>query len=299
MRGLPEEALREAEKFCMDEYEDHLIYSYLASKEKGGFGKTLEGLAKEEYAHYLFWRKILGRDCAREVGRAKLLLVRLLRIVFGLTFTLKLMEGHEGRVVESYKKYLNSLEDEDRRALEAVIEDEIRHEEALISGIDETVVKYMSFIVLGLADAIIEITGVHAGFLGVTNYTIMAGIAGLVVGISAAVSMASAAYLQAKHEMGRNPLTSALMTGLGYIAASFTLATPYLLVHRMLLAFTTSLGLGVVLIAAFTYYGAVVFDRSFGRELAESVSLMLATALGSYIFGEVIGGYFGIRGAFG
>jgi VIT1/CCC1 family predicted Fe2+/Mn2+ transporter len=180
-----------------------------------------------------------------------------------------------------------------------VIEDEVRHEEALISSIDETRVKYMGFIVLGLADAIIEITGVHAGFLGVTNYTIMAGIAGLVVGLSAAVSMASAAYLQAKHEMGRNPLTSALMTGLGYVAASFTLATPYFLTHRMLLAFSASIGLGVILIAAFTYYGAVVFDRDFRRELAESVGLMLATALGSYVFGEVIGGYFGIRGAFG
>jgi VIT1/CCC1 family predicted Fe2+/Mn2+ transporter len=62
----------------------------------------------------------------------------------------------------------------------------------------------MSFIVLGLADAIIEITCVHVGFLGVTSSTLIAGVAGLVVGFAASISMASAAYLQAKPKFQPN-----------------------------------------------------------------------------------------------
>ncbi len=292
--------LRLAEEFCRDEYEDYVIYSYLAEHEaRGDLREILERLAREEYEHYLFWRGVIGRDCAREVGKARLRLIRLMRRVFGLTFTLKWLEKHEERVVEAYKAYLDKLEGEERRRLEEIIRDEEEHEKGLMSGIEETIVKYMSFIVLGLADAIVEINGVHAGFLGVTDYTVMAGIAGLVVGLSAAVSMASAAYLQAKHEMERSPMTSALMTGLGYLAASFTLAAPYFFTHRMLVAFTVSVLLGVALIAAFTYYGSVVFDRKFAREFLESTGLMLATALGSYLFGELIGTYFGLRGLFG
>ena len=62
-----------------------------------------------------------------------------------------------------------------------------------------------------------------------TSRTIVAGVAGLIVGVSAAVSMASAAYIQAKHEMGKSPKFSALITGLAYITAVVALSTPYLL----------------------------------------------------------------------
>jgi hypothetical protein len=109
-RGLPEDALREAEKFCVDEYEDYVVYKYLASKEKGEFKRILERLAEEEYRHYMFWSKVTGRDCAREVRGLKFLLIRLLRLIFGLTFTIKLMESHEKDVVEAYRRYLDFLE---------------------------------------------------------------------------------------------------------------------------------------------------------------------------------------------
>ena len=58
--------------------------------------------------------------------------------------------------------------------------------------IQEAMIKYIGFIAMGLADAIVEITGVHAGFLGVTNSTLFAGISGIVVGFSTAISMGSA-----------------------------------------------------------------------------------------------------------
>jgi len=67
-----------------------------------------------------------------------------------------------------------------------------QHERAFMKHIDVRMVRYLSFIILGFADAIVEITGVRAGFLGVTSPTL---IAGLVVGFAAARSMGSAPYL--------------------------------------------------------------------------------------------------------
>ncbi|MCE4625453.1 MAG: VIT1/CCC1 family protein [Desulfurococcales archaeon] len=291
------EAARLAEKYCVDEYTDYMIYNYLASHEKNEkLKKVLEELAKEEYEHYIFWSSLLGRKCDVSISKAKLRLIRAIRAVFGLTFTLKFLERHESEVIAEYREYLKYLEDGDaRRRLEKIIEEEEKHENELIAGIEETIVRYLSFIVLGLADAIVEITGVHAGFLGVTSKTLMAGIAGLVVGLSAAISMASAAYLQAKSDPTREPLTSALMTGAGYLAAVALLAAPYFLIQSMLAAFTVSVLGGIALIGLFTYYSAIVFDRPFTREFIESTTLMLGTALASYIFGDIIGAKFNLH----
>ncbi|MCE4606856.1 MAG: VIT1/CCC1 family protein [Desulfurococcales archaeon] len=293
------EAGMKVREFCTDEYKDHVIYRTLASREKNVERRMiLEKLANEEYKHYLYWKKILGVECDAKVSRLFLWVVIVSRIILGLTFTLKMLERGEEETIEEYKNYIGSLEGEEKQELESIIEDEVMHESSLMSQIDETVVKYMSFIVLGLADAIVEITGVHAGFLGVTSSTIVAGIAGLVVGFSAAISMASAAYLQAKHDFERNPVSSALVTGLSYIGAVIILASPYFATYNMVLAFTVSVSFAVTLIATFTFYGSVVFDKRFLREFLESTGLMLGTAFAAYFFGEILGVYFGVRGVF-
>ncbi len=296
MKELPKEAVEMAEKFCIDEYQDYQVYSYLARHEKNPrLREIVSKLAEDELRHYEYWKNIIGRDCRKGVRSSYLVMIRLMRRFMGLTFTLKWLERHEEEVVESYKRFLEYLEGEDRKRLEDIIRDEEEHENKLMASIEETMVKYMSFIVLGLADAIVEITGVHAGMLGVTTSTIIAGVTGLVVGFSAAISMASAAYLQAKHDVNRNPITSALMTGIAYIMAVVLLALPYFATHNMLIAFSASILAGVALISYFTYYSAIVFDRGFTREFLESTGLMLGTAFGAFLFGEALGRFFGLQ----
>ena len=283
--------------FCRDEYVDYTVYRELARREKNeGRRKILENLAATEYEHYRFWSKTLGGYEPRVSGLfIKLFLV--MRVLFGLTFTLKLLERHEEEVIRGYKRYAATLSGEEKTLVEEIIHQEEEHERYFMSQIDEGVVRYMSFIVLGLADAIVEITGVHAGFLGVTSSTLIAGIAGLVVGFAAAISMASAAYLQAKQDLARSPVISAITTGVSYIGAVAVLALPYFLTEDMIVAFTGSVILAVLLTAAFTFYGAVINERSFKREFAESVALILGTALATYLFGDFLGNLFGIQQA--
>ena len=283
-------------EFCNDEYKDYRVYTELAKIEKNKDRRAiLETLAQAELRHYKFWMGILG-DYSPRVSGLFIKLLTLVRIIFGLTFTLKLLERHESQVIAGYRNYLKTLEDgEKRRELEEIIKEEEEHESYFINQIDETVVRYMSFIVLGLADAIVEITGVHAGFLGVTNSTLIAGVAGLVVGFAAAISMAAAAYLQAKHDVRRSPITSAFSTGISYISAVALLALPYFITEDMLYAFAGSVALAVLLTASFTFYGAVINDKSFTREFVESVLLIFGTAAGTFLFGEFLGDLFNIK----
>jgi len=282
-------------KYVEDEYKDYVTYMALARRERNGKRReALERLAATEYRHYRFWNDYAGKH-EPQTSRFLVSIFLLLRLILGLTFTIKLLERHENKTIKTYRMFAARLTGEERSRVEVIIQEELEHEKYLLSQIDEAVVRYLGFVALGLADAIIEITGVHAGFLGVTSSTLIAGIAGLVVGFAAAISMASAAYLQAKHGTSRSPARSAIITGGSYLLTVTVLALPYFILADMLLAFGLSLSLAIVTMAVFTFYGAVISEKSFPREFLISLALVMGTALGTYLFGDFLGTIFGIK----
>jgi len=55
-------ALDEYKKYCNDEYQDYVIYSRLAKREKNSVKRNiLEKLSNQEYEHYKFWKSFSGR----------------------------------------------------------------------------------------------------------------------------------------------------------------------------------------------------------------------------------------------
>lgn len=275
-----------------NELTEHYVYGVLAARETRPANKAVfEKLAAQEKAHYEFWKSLLPGVDPKPYWFARFTTL-VFAAVFGTTFTSKLMESHEKNAVAAYEAMLPVMPADKKPHLQQIIEDERAHEQSFIAQIRERRVAYVGFVALGLADAIVEITGVHAGFLGVTGSTLVAGIAGVIVGFAAAISMASAAYLQAKQDPDKSPILSAIITGVSYMVSVVCLALPYFLIHTMLIAFTVSTLVGAILLAAFTFYGAVVFDRKFSREFAESLSLMLGTALATYLLGIVVGDAF-------
>ena len=286
-------------RFCEDEYFDYVVYREFASREdRESVREVLYSMAEQEYRHYEFWKRLSG-ECKGGIPRWKLSLLLAARRILGLTFTIKLLERHENSVIKAYKEYLSRVDGDVRRELERIIEDEESHEKALLNTIDESLVRYLGFIALGLSDAIIEITGVHAGFLGATATALVAGIAGLIVGLSAAISMAAAAYVQAKHERNATPGLSALSTGIAYFIAVVILAAPYFVTHSNVLAFIASVILAIALILAFTFYSSVINETGFIKEAGETLGVLMVTAIAAYLFGDFLGRIFGIQGIFG
>jgi VIT1/CCC1 family predicted Fe2+/Mn2+ transporter len=294
--GQGDRQAREARLYCRDEFVDYSLYTALSLRERQEERRrVLQQMAEMERRHYAFWSRYAG-GFEPKVGRWQLALVMLLRRLLGLTFIMKFLERHERQVIEAYRRFADSLAQEERRELEEIIREEEEHERYFMGQVDEGVARYLSFVILGLADAIVEITGVHAGFLGVTASTLIAGIAGLIVGFSAAVAMAAAAYLQARQQKGASPRSSALATGSSYWGAAVAMALPYFLTHNMLAAFTASVLVAIALVAFFTFYGNVLAERPFAKEFAVSVALTLGTAFGSFLFGDLLGSTFGLRG---
>jgi VIT1/CCC1 family predicted Fe2+/Mn2+ transporter len=284
-----------------NELTEHLVYHKLALTEKSPENRAaLERLSEQEKTHYEFWKSLMPNDGADAKIHPRwytLWVISFLRFVLGVTFITKFLELHEKDAVAKYQSLMDSIPEDHKKRFAEIIEDEKSHERTFIDQLKEKRVSYIGFIVLGLADAIVEITGVHAGFLGVTGSTLIAGVAGVIVGFSAAISMGSAGYLQAKQEPDKSAVLSGFLTWASYFCSVILLALPYFLIRVMIPAFIASTSVGIVLIAAFTFYGAVVFDRKFWREFFETVGLMLGTALATFLLGIIVGHVFHINTA--
>ncbi|MGC9071915.1 MAG: VIT1/CCC1 transporter family protein [Acidilobus sp.] len=284
--------LRQVERFCEDELSTYLLYKELARAEGSPLSIELMRSAEQERGHYEFWRGLLGRDCrAARPPR----FFRLLYRVFGPVFTLQLLERREENAVKAYEAFRPKVPPGLRQRLEEIIADERSHESEFLRGLSDVRVKYLGFVALGIADAITELIGVYAGFLGATLRTFVVGLAGLLVGFSAAISMAAAAFIQARQEGHVSPGGSAAATGVSYFITAIVLALPYFITGSTVIAMVSSVALGVAALSVFHLYSSVVQGTSFRREVGIALGLLMAAALAGLAFGWVIGSAFHVR----
>ncbi|MGA3296956.1 MAG: VIT1/CCC1 family protein [Candidatus Bathyarchaeia archaeon] len=288
--GISQELVEVAYVSAKDELNEYAIYkkySELRITQKSQFKDTLARLAGMEYKHYQFWKKFCpDRDVT--VNRLKLTLMVFVRIFLGVTFAFKLLERTETDVIKQYKEIAHLVPSEDQQMLHEIISDEEEHEKEFADQFNEPHIKYISFIVLGLADALVEIAGIHAGSLGIYVSTELAGLAGIIAGAAASMAMASAAYAQAKTGFKGSAGLSAVYTGVSYFLTAIILATPYFLTKIMLNALLVSLAAGVILIAFTSFYGSIIAGSSFRNDFVEVTSIMLGATVALYLLGTVL-----------
>jgi len=276
-----------------DELTDYTFYAELSKSERKNisFKRILARLANMEYEHYTFWSKYNTRKPS--VNAFKIQVMKLLRTILGITFTLRYLEKSEMKSVNKYREITNLFPPAGKKILGQIIADEERHEREFNRHFKGRI-NYISFIVLGLADALVEIAGIHAGALGIYSSTEVAGLAGIVAGAAASIAMASAAYAQAKTGFKGSAVISAVYTGISYFLAAVFLATPYFLTKIMLTALIVSLTVGVVLIGIITYFGSIISGTDFKRDFVEVTGIMFGAAIALYLLGLIIRHFTGI-----
>ena len=105
--------------------------------------------------HVNIFRKYTGEDL--KVNKYKVFFYVFISRIFGLTFGIKLQEKAEEEAQKNYKNMLKVIPE-----MKDIIADEEKHEAELISMIYEEKLSYMSSVVLGLNDALVELTGALA-----------------------------------------------------------------------------------------------------------------------------------------
>ncbi|MDD1668042.1 MAG: VIT1/CCC1 transporter family protein, partial [Methanomicrobiales archaeon] len=175
--------------------------------------------------------------------------------------------------------------------LEAVLRDEEKHEKELIALVNEQRLQYTGAIVLGLNDALVELTGTLAGLTLALQDTRVIAMAGLITGIAAALSMGSAEYLSTKSEAGdgaKNPLRAAMYTGIAYIITVLFLIAPYLIFTNFYLALAVTVMNAIIVILIFTFYISVTRDLDFRGRFIEMAGVSLGVAGLSFLMGILV-----------
>jgi VIT1/CCC1 family predicted Fe2+/Mn2+ transporter len=276
--------------FQQTEITEHEIYKRLAKKVNSPENtKILEQIAEDELRHYNGWKKYTNQDI-----RPRWFFVwfyYLISIVFGFTFGIKLMEQGEEIAQKNYASVSKAIPEAEKFRHEEDV-----HEERLINMLDEERLRYAGSIVLGLNDALVELTGALAGLtLALQNEKLIA-LSGLITGIAASMSMAASEYLSTRSEdTNRHPVRAAIYTGIAYIVTVALLVLPYLLFHNYILDLAITLVTAVVIIAVFNYYISVAKDESFRARFIEMAALSLSVATISFIIGYLIRKWLGIE----
>jgi len=261
--------------------------SELRFEKRHRFSGTLKRLSSMEYKHYKFWSRYCpGKKVT--VSQFKVYFIIFIRLVLGVTFAVRYLERNEMNTIKKYKEVATQIPLKDRAKFKEMVADEVEHEQKFSEQFDEPHIRYISFIVLGLADALVEIAGIHAGSLGIYNSTELAGLAGIIAGAAASIAMASAAYAQAKTGFKGSATLSAIYTGISYFVTAVILATPYFLSKVMVDALSASLLFAVVLITFISFYGSVISGSKFTKDFIEITSIMFGATVALYLIGTVI-----------
>lgn len=276
--------------FQKNEITEYHIYKKLAGiiKEPDN-RKVLLQIAADELRHYHQWKSFTGVDV--KPNQWKIRFYVFICRVFGITFGIKLMESGEEGAQENYRQLEEALPEF------AIIEkEENEHENALVAMLNEERLHYIGSIVLGLNDALVELTGALAGFtLALQNIKLIA-LTGLITGIAAALSMAASEYLSTKTEdTHRDPLKASLYTGLAYVFTVIMLILPFLILQNYYFALLATMIMAVLIIAFFNYYISVVEEVSFKKRFLEMAGLSTGVAILSFFIGYLLKHFIGVE----
>jgi len=264
--------------FQKNEITEYHVYLSLAKSVKDKNKEVLQHIANDELRHYDIWKNYTKT----EIKPSKWLIFKytILARILGLTFAIKLMEKGEKGAQASYNDVENIFPE-----AKQIMTEEHEHERELIDMIKEKKLDYMGSIVLGLNDALVELTGALAGLSFALQNNRLVALAGLITGISASFSMAASEYLSKKHEGDKNAFKASVYTGIAYVFTVLFLVFPFLIMTDYRWSLGWTLINAIIVIFVFTYYNAIVKSEKFRPIFLEMATISLSVAFISFLFG--------------
>ena len=148
-------------------------------------------------------------------------------------------------------------------------------------------------LVLGISDALIEMTGVLAGLTFALKDLKLVALSGLVTGIAASLSMGASEFLSKRAESREIlPIKAAFYTLASYLFVVILLISPYLLIEQErfglelhILALSLTLCMGVIVVAGFNKWISVKQNQPFFSRFLEMLGILAIVTAISYVIG--------------
>lgn len=271
------------------------VYRRLAKMQPDPVNQSiLNGIALEEERHEAVIAKMTGKQVKADASKVRRQII--LAKLFGFTFSVKMMEATEQDAAAEYRKL----------GLYEIAEEEEAHEQNMIGMLDEERLRYSGSVVLGMSDALVELTGALAGLTFALQNLQLVALAGLVTGIAAAFSMGASEYLSSRTEKkAESAVKAAFFTWLSYLVTVFLLVGPYLVfqadspdfrgLEPHVQALLCTFAIGLLIVAVFNFYVSVVEEVSFKSRFFEMAGILAVVSLISYGIGIALRGMLGIE----
>jgi VIT1/CCC1 family predicted Fe2+/Mn2+ transporter len=230
-----------------------------------------------------------------KADRAKVTRQIVLARLFGFTFSVKMMEATEQDAAAEYRNL----------GLHDIAEEEEAHEQNMIGMLDEERLRYSGSVVLGMSDALVELTGALAGLTFALQDLNLVALAGLITGIAAAFSMGASEYLSSRAEKkAESAVKAAFFTWISYLLTVLLLVAPFLIFqadspefHGLgphVQALMCTFAAGLLIVALFNFYLSVIEEVSFRSRFLEMAGILGVVSLISYGIGIALRGALGV-----
>ncbi len=319
--------MKEVINFYIDEMKDSTLYKALAKIEKDeDIKKELLKLSSMEKGHADFWKTfLLSRGVKVKEYKPSFIigLYRVLRKIFGLAFTSKVMEMGEAKAIRKYYEFYQKadISEEEKKQIEKIIEDELLHEDVFHKMSSSEKIEHIRDVFLGMNDGLVEILATVAGLTGAySGNPYIVGIIGSIVGISGMLSMVIGTYISVKNQrqvkeqkifenrvlhellnqkMGieetlENPLKAAYYTGLFYLLGTILTVFPFFLGLNSTSALLTSATAAIIAWIISGFIVALTSGLSATRKILEMLITGLGAATITYTIGSLISSILGI-----
>lgn len=143
--------------------------------------------------------------------------------------------------------------------------------------------RYIDAVILGLNDALVELTGALAGFTIALHNSKLIVLAGITTGVAATLSMAASEFLAKEVETRQNnSYFAAFCTGSAYLGATAILLLPFFIFAEPLTALVISFIFAALIIIAFTYIASKIRHTSFAHDCIQMLVISFGVAALSF-----------------
>lgn len=284
MTNLTPELRKQALRSEQDEINGYAIYAFMAKKQAKRHpqnARILSQMSADEHKHYAMWASMTGKP-----KKAHVFFLKFLTVVMGFTFVVKSMQKGERLGQKNYEE----LQKEVPEAASMLL-DERAHEKDIYAMLDEERLHYVGAMVLGLNDALVELTGAITGVTFSLRDPRLIALTGIITGVAATLSMMASNYLAESAEGHKDALKSSCYTGAAYLVTVALLVLPYILFipntseYSYLWAFCIMIAIVIAEIAFFNFYISVAQEKPFWKHFLLMASISLGVAAISYGIG--------------
>ena len=154
--------------------------------------------------------------------------------------------------------------------------------------------RYTGDLVLGMHDALFEITGIIAGLTFAIENNRVIVMTGIIASVAASLSMAAANYMAQRTEDNPDAARCAMYTGIMYIGTSAAIIAPFVFIDNRFWALGAMGAIAITIIFLFNLVTRCASTRPFLVRFIEMLSVCTAVSGASFIIGILAKHFLGV-----